>query len=176
MQAIIARTNTTEKKLKKKDSKMSESSISRGKSLNVPSLMTMKSEKKSLQTMNQLLKDSTQLDNKQNQNLKVTWMEMMDDKIMAEHQLKFEVNFDWDVFEIIHEAELFEQMGFELPEAVRDVGIQKNRLRSDIDDTQIMIKEYNGTVAKLNTADVRINYTQNFFIEFSLIIKISFHF
>lgn len=155
MQAIISKANAQEKKLKNK--KLSEGSISTNqKSFNISSSMTVRSEKKSLQKINQLLKDSIYENLNDKQNTKITWMEIMDNKIMAEHQLKFYINFDSNIFDIIHEAELFEQMGFELPDVITEIGIQKNRLRSDIDVTETMINDYNRIMSNLESADVRI--------------------
>ena len=35
---------------------------------------------------------------------KITWAEFMSGSILVECQLRFQVNFDWDLFEIIHEV------------------------------------------------------------------------
>lgn len=87
--------------------------------------------------------------------VKISWPDFMRDAILVECQLRFEVNFDWQVFEVIREAELMEQLGFELPATIRDVGIQKNRLRADIDATTKMISQYNDILDTLDRADIQ---------------------
>ncbi|KYQ51703.1 Dynein heavy chain 10, axonemal [Trachymyrmex zeteki] len=87
---------------------------------------------------------------------KITWPEFMSDAILIECQLRFQVNFDWEIFEVIREAELMEQLGFELPATIRDVGIQKNRLRADIDVTTKMINQYNNILDTLDRADIQL--------------------
>ncbi|XP_028981786.1 dynein heavy chain 10, axonemal [Diachasma alloeum] len=142
------------KKDKTKESK--NSSISASKSTNVDSFSKTKSEGKAIRH-SQLPRISTMSSpDKPQHATKVTWMEMMDGKIMIENQLRFEVNFDWEVFEIIHEAELLEYLGYALPEPVRDVGIQRDRLRGDIESAQTMIDEYNEIINKLDNADIKL--------------------
>ncbi|KAG5320172.1 DYH10 protein, partial [Pseudoatta argentina] len=87
---------------------------------------------------------------------KITWPEFMSDAILIECQLRFQINFDWEIFEIIREAELMEQLGFELPATIRDVGIQKNRLRADIDVTSKMIDQYNNILDMLDREDIQL--------------------
>ncbi|KAG7199559.1 hypothetical protein KM043_014170 [Ampulex compressa] len=87
---------------------------------------------------------------------KITWMQFMSGSILVECQLRFQVNFDREVFEIIREAELMEQLGFELPSILRDVGIQKDRLCADIEATEKMIDQYNGIVDKMDKADIQL--------------------
>ncbi|XP_011639724.2 dynein heavy chain 10, axonemal [Pogonomyrmex barbatus] len=82
--------------------------------------------------------------------------EFMSDTILEECQLRFQVNFDWEVFEVIREAELMEQLGFELPTTIRDIGIQKNRLRADIDAITKMIDQYNNILDTLDRADTQL--------------------
>ncbi|CAL7939586.1 unnamed protein product [Xylocopa violacea] len=80
----------------------------------------------------------------------------MSGSILVECQLRFEVNFDWNVFEIIHEAELMEQLGFELSPIVRDASIQKDRLRRDLEMTQRVIDQYNEMIEKMDKADIQL--------------------
>lgn len=106
------------------------------------------------------LKDSktstVSFDKQHDARAKINWPEFMRDAILVECQLRFEVNFDWEVFEVIREAELMEQLGFELPATIRDVGIQKNRLRADIDATTKMINQYNNILDTLDRADIQL--------------------
>lgn len=87
---------------------------------------------------------------------KIKWSEFMSDTILVECQLRFQLNFDLEVFEVIREAELMEQLGFELPAALRDVGVQKNRLRANIDVTEKMINQYNSVVDALEKSDIQL--------------------
>ncbi|KAF3425259.1 hypothetical protein E2986_13407 [Frieseomelitta varia] len=100
---------------------------------------------------------------------KITWAEFMSGSILVECQLRFQVNFDWDLFEIIHEhvrvphavivlitqAELMEQLGFKLTPVVKDASIQKNRLRDDLEMIEKVINQYNEMIDKMDKADVR---------------------
>lgn len=81
-------------------------------------------------------------------------VKITDDKIMVEQQLSFQVNFDLKLFEIICEAEMLEQLKFELSTSMRDLGIQKDRLKVDIELTQTTIDQYNRIMSKLDVADV----------------------
>lgn len=101
-------------------------------------------------------KTSTVSFDKHDARAKITWPEFMSGAILIECQLRFQVNFDWEVFEVIREAELMEQLGFELPATIRDVGIQKNRLRADIDATTKMINQYNDILDTLDKADIQL--------------------
>ncbi|PBC34043.1 Dynein heavy chain 10, axonemal [Apis cerana cerana] len=87
---------------------------------------------------------------------KITWTEFMSGSILIECQLRFQVNFDWNLFEIIHEAELMEQLGFELSPIVKDASIQKNRLRHDLDVMQKLIDQYNSMLEKMDKADIEL--------------------
>ncbi|XP_044581988.1 dynein axonemal heavy chain 10-like [Cotesia glomerata] len=86
--------------------------------------------------------------------MKVTWMEKADDKTMIEKLLSFQINFNFKIFEAIHEAEMLEQLKFELPISMRDKSIQKDRLKVDIELTQTIIDQYNELMDQLDPADV----------------------
>ena len=42
---------------------------------------------------------------------KITWTEFMSGSILVECQLRFQVNFNWQVFEIIHEVRILSPFG-----------------------------------------------------------------
>ncbi|XP_026670097.1 dynein heavy chain 10, axonemal [Ceratina calcarata] len=90
------------------------------------------------------------------QGTKITWTEFMSGSILVECRLRFEVNFDAKVFEIIHEAELMEQLGFELSPMVKDASIQKNRLRNDLEMMERVIDRYNRMIDKMDKADIQL--------------------
>ncbi|XP_076380407.1 dynein heavy chain at 89D [Megalopta genalis] len=87
---------------------------------------------------------------------KQTWTEFLSGSVLIECQLHFEVNFDWQVWEIIQEAELMEQLGFELSTSVKEISIQKDRLRKDIDILQRVVNQYNTMLDKLSKADIQL--------------------
>lgn len=47
-----------------------------------------------------------------------------------------------------------EQLGFNLPDVIRNTGLQKNRLRADIEMIEQMIHEYNMIINKLDKPEV----------------------
>ncbi|KAK2587900.1 hypothetical protein KPH14_003996 [Odynerus spinipes] len=97
------------------------------------------------------------LQDKQIVNTRKINIDFMQDSLLIECQLRFEVNFNWEIFEIIREqAELMEQLGYDLPHAVRKVGIQKDRLRTDIEAVEKMINEYNRIIDKLDKPDIML--------------------
>lgn len=59
------------------------------------------------------------------------------------------------------QAELMEQLGFKLSPLVKEIGIQRDRLKGDIDVTQRMIKQYNEMIDKMDKADVRLKFRQD---------------
>lgn len=113
-----------------------------------------KPEAKGMQHKQQ--KGSTISSDKHDVRAKISWTEFMSGTILVECQLRFQLNFDLQVFEVIREAELMEQLGFELPAALREIGIQKNRLRADIDVTETMINQYNSVVDALEKSDLQL--------------------
>ncbi|KZC13452.1 Dynein heavy chain 10, axonemal [Dufourea novaeangliae] len=99
---------------------------------------------------------SVSMDKGTSQAIKMTWTEFMSGSLLIECQLRFQVNFNWEVFEIIHEAELMEQLGFELSPAIKEVSIQKDRLRKDLDALQRVIDQYNTMIDKMEKADIQL--------------------
>ncbi|PNF33091.1 Dynein heavy chain 10, axonemal [Cryptotermes secundus] len=78
-----------------------------------------------------------------------------------EKDLCFETNLSKDIFAIIAEAELMEQLGFALEPTIRSVAVQKDRLHRDLEAVQTVIKEYNTIVESLTVAEARflMSYT-----------------
>jgi hypothetical protein len=83
------------------------------------------------------------------------WREMMKGSVLIEKDLRFETNFSNDIFDIIAEAELMEQLGFVLEPVIRSVAVQKDRLHRDLQSVQNMVTDYNSLVENLTTAEVR---------------------
>jgi hypothetical protein len=90
----------------------------------------------------------------------LTWGEIMKGSVLIEKGLCFETNFSKDIFGIIAEAEVMEQLGFALEPTIRSVAAQKDRLHRDLEAVRNVIKEYNTIVESLTIAEARflMNY------------------
>lgn len=75
---------------------------------------------------------------------------------LLEKKLRYEVDFMNELFEIIGEAKLLELMGFTIPDTIRDVGMQEDRLHVDLYLTQQMVKKYNIVLDKLTGPEVSL--------------------
>jgi len=91
----------------------------------------------------------------------LTWGEMMRGSVLVEKDLCFETNRLYDIFGIIAEAELMEQLGFVLEPTIRRVAVQKDRLHRDLEAVQNVINEYNAVVESLTIVEARL--TNSFF-------------
>nr|XP_034180267.1 dynein heavy chain 10, axonemal [Osmia lignaria] len=138
-------------------------SVQKGDVLSKPSFETTSSvgggskllpAKKSDSQKDQKTSVSSSMEKQGPQGAKITWMEFMSGSILVECQLRFEVNFEWEIFDIIREAELMEQLGFELAPIVKEAGIQKDRLRTDVQATERVITQYNQMIDKMDKADI----------------------
>jgi hypothetical protein len=85
----------------------------------------------------------------------LAWEEMMKGSVLIEKDLCFETNLLDDIFDIIAEAELMDQLGFALEPTIHSVAVQKDNLHQDLEAVQNMIKEYNTIVESLTMAEVR---------------------
>ncbi|KAM3960300.1 LOW QUALITY PROTEIN: dynein heavy chain at 89D [Aphomia sociella] len=83
----------------------------------------------------------------------VTWRDLTVHKLMQEYDLEFQPNFNRDVFLVIHEAELMEQLGFDLPSNIRDVAMQKARLYYELEALEEVIRKYNASTASLSQSE-----------------------
>lgn len=84
----------------------------------------------------------------------LTWHEVMGDNIMAEQNLEFALNFDWELFNYIKEGCFMEYFGYILPADIRMVAIQKDRLQSDVQAITDMLESYNDITSKLTSPQV----------------------
>lgn len=91
----------------------------------------------------------------------LTWGEIMKGSVLIEKDLCFETNLSKEIFTIIAEAELMEQLDFALEPTIRSVAVQKDRLHRDLEAVQNVIKEYNTIVESLTVAEARflMSYT-----------------
>jgi hypothetical protein len=86
----------------------------------------------------------------------LTWGQIMKGSVLIEKGLCFETNISKDVFAIIGEAELMEQLGFVLDPTIRSAAEQKDRLHRDLEAVQKVISDYNTIAESLTTAQARI--------------------
>jgi hypothetical protein len=97
----------------------------------------------------------------------LTWGEMMRGSVLVEKDLCFETNRLYDIFAIIAEAELMEQLGFALELTIRSVAVQKDRLHGNLEAVQNVIKEYNTVLESLTIVEARLTTS------FSVVVSIS---
>ncbi|XP_028025407.1 dynein heavy chain 10, axonemal [Bombyx mandarina] len=83
----------------------------------------------------------------------VTWRDLTVHKLIQEYNLEFQPNFDKDLFLVIHEAELMEQLGFDVPSNVRDVAMQKSRLFYELEALSKIIAKYNKNASSLSPSE-----------------------
>nr|XP_049701305.1 dynein axonemal heavy chain 10 [Helicoverpa armigera] len=86
----------------------------------------------------------------------VTWRDLTVHKLMQEYQLIFQPNFNKQIFLVIHEAELLEQLGYDLPACIRDVAMQKARLYYELEALESVIAKYNTNTASLSTSETHL--------------------
>ncbi|XP_075981627.1 dynein heavy chain at 89D [Anticarsia gemmatalis] len=86
----------------------------------------------------------------------VTWRDLTVHKLMQEYELEFHPNFDKMIFLVIHEAELMEQLGFDLPSNIRDVAMQKARLYYELEALTSVIIKYNESTNALSPSETHL--------------------
>jgi len=119
------------------------------------SVIQTRSDMKDVKGSSKGLSQSTVFSDKQDTRC-VKTIDFMSDAVLIECQLRFHLNFNWEMFDVIREAELMEQLGFELPMILRDIGVQKNRLRADLYAIEKVIDRYNNMLETLEKADVQL--------------------
>ncbi|KAK6624941.1 hypothetical protein RUM44_011805 [Polyplax serrata] len=85
----------------------------------------------------------------------MTWGEFVNDNILAEIHMRFQVNFLDQVFDIIAEAELMEYLGFQIPSSIKSVAIQKDRLQWDLLAVRKMVSDYNEALDGLSIPELQ---------------------
>lgn len=88
-------------------------------------------------------------------NPNMTWGEFVKDSVLVEMRMKFTINFQEEVFDVISEAELMEYLGFRIPSVIKSVAIQKDRLHWDLLAVKKMVNEYNNALDSLNSAELQ---------------------
>ncbi|XP_022902554.2 dynein axonemal heavy chain 10 [Onthophagus taurus] len=79
-----------------------------------------------------------------------TWYDIMGPHMMSELNVQFNLNFNTSIYHCILGAELMEYLGFELPEPIINVALQRFRLKGDVEAVENMLDKYNGIVQHLN--------------------------
>lgn len=103
----------------------------------------LQNKKNSIQTVEELLRSQ-----------QTTWDEMMGDAIMAELNLRFEINFNYDIFNVINEASFMELLGYTLPVDIRSSALQKDRVFRDTQEVITMLREYNDLLKTLSMSEL----------------------
>ena len=85
----------------------------------------------------------------------MTWGEFVNDSILVDFHLRFQVNFADQVFDIIAEAELMEYLGYQIPNSIKSVSIQKDRLQWDLLAVKKMVNDYNEAVDGLSLSELQ---------------------
>nr|KAF7430111.1 hypothetical protein H0235_006509 [Vespula pensylvanica] len=154
----LAVTRASSRKLKGKEHLISKPSIDTISSIAGSKVISVKGAVRSVHSQkNQKMISIVSLQDKQIIDIqKINYIEFMQDTILIEYKLHLEINFNWEIFEIIREAELMEQLGFNLPDVIRNTGLQKNRLRADIEVIEQMIHEYNMIINKLDKPEIQL--------------------
>ncbi|KAF9819085.1 hypothetical protein SFRURICE_000750 [Spodoptera frugiperda] len=71
-------------------------------------------------------------------------------------KLTFQPNFNKQIFLVIHEAELLEQLGYDLPATIRDVAMQKSRLYYELEALESVIAKYNKNTSALSPSETHL--------------------
>jgi dynein heavy chain len=70
-------------------------------------------------------------------------------------ELKYMVDFDSQLAEIITETKHMEQLGFSVPELARNVALQEEKYIKYVDGLKHMLNRYHNVLASLDHAEVR---------------------
>ena len=70
-------------------------------------------------------------------------------------EIKYVVDFDADLAEIITETKYMEQLGFSVPELGRNVALQEEKYIKYNDGLKHMLGRYHAVLASLDNAEVR---------------------
>ncbi|VVC32081.1 Dynein heavy chain, domain-2,Dynein heavy chain domain,Dynein heavy chain, domain-1,Dynein heavy chain, P- [Cinara cedri] len=81
-------------------------------------------------------------------------------KILLDHQLMFKINFNDQVYELIEEAEMMENLGIIFSEEIQMLLAKKNSLLDDIMRVNNMVNTYNSFVLSMSNLEVEIHISQ----------------
>lgn len=86
--------------------------------------------------------------------MNVTWLDLMGNDMMSEHNVYFDLNFNQNILNIYASAKFLEQFGYEIIEEVKLHAIKREVLRADVSAVQDMLRQYNDIVQNLTTPQV----------------------
>ncbi|KAJ8963302.1 hypothetical protein NQ318_018771 [Aromia moschata] len=79
---------------------------------------------------------------------KLTWQEIIGDAVTIEMGLKFDLNFDDNLWSCFKSAEILESLSYSLPDSIRMVSFRKEKLQISVNAVHTMIKDYNSMISK----------------------------
>ncbi|XP_049877279.1 dynein axonemal heavy chain 10 [Pectinophora gossypiella] len=86
----------------------------------------------------------------------VTWRDLTVHKLIQEYEIMFQTNFDKEIFQVMMEAEVLEQLGFDIPANIRDVAMQKDRLYYELEALEVVIGKYNDSASSLSPSETHL--------------------
>ncbi|XP_055846772.1 dynein axonemal heavy chain 10 isoform X2 [Episyrphus balteatus] len=104
-----------------------------------------------------------------NQEYISTWRELVGDQVLIELEMQFQVNINKDIFNVLHEGQEFEHLGFKLPDAIRTTIMRKNLLFTDYEAIQGVISEYNSIISILSLSEV--DFLRDHLYEIEVVIQ-----
>lgn len=73
----------------------------------------------------------------------------------TEKKIKYVVDFDPEITEIVTETKMMENLGFSVPEIARNVALQEDKYIQYVDGLKSMLKRYHKVLHSLDHAEVR---------------------
>ncbi|KAL7022048.1 hypothetical protein ACKWTF_012111 [Chironomus riparius] len=83
-----------------------------------------------------------------------TWREIVGSSLLVEYELKFDVNFSQQIFDVMIEGQQFEFLGFTLNPVIRMAIMRKEQLSSDVEHVTRIVNEYNDIIEKLSSSEI----------------------
>lgn len=71
-----------------------------------------------------------------------------------EKKIRYVVDFDREITEIITETKMMENLGFSVPEIARNVALQEDKYIQYVDGLKAMLKRYQNVLHSLDHAEV----------------------
>lgn len=73
---------------------------------------------------------------------------------MIEKKIKYVVDFDPEITEILTETKMMENLGFSVPEIARNVALQEDKYIQYVDGLKAMLRRYHKVLHSLDHAEV----------------------
>jgi len=78
----------------------------------------------------------------------ITWWTIVEKKV------RYVVDFDPEITEIITETKMMENLGFSVPEIARNVALQEDKYIQYVDGLKVMLKRYHTVLHSLDHSEV----------------------